>query len=356
MDFILFLLYKISWGIILEGDLYFIEIKNRYKLFNIYLLILGTIAFTSHLKEFYQEKKFIENLSSNYIDIGRLDKTEKPILLIITDEYSSPIELFSKFKDSSVFSFSHDLQKNNWSVKENFYTYETSTIHSISSLFNFNLSKGGRYNNYEIYDIGVNKLRKAKLYDTLINKKISIINYGIFDIGKIKPLNRIYFYPKNLFEQFFSYSSIFHIIYNTDNLSFWGIKSDFFPTEKHNKYILKNLKKELSKLNYGNYFCYVHLYMPHAPYQFKPYFKGGKANIENYYKYWNFTNEKLKELLIQLSKTNKYRIILTGDHGFRNETKINAHYTFSAFYGFDDFSLKKIYSVQDLGSLVNSYY
>jgi len=336
--------------------LYLMETKNKLKLLNIYMLIFGTIALAKDFKNLFKEGKNLNTFSNNYINIGRTDKTEKPILLIITDEYSSPIELFSKFKDSSVFKFSRDLEKNNWIVKERLYTYEISTIHSLSSLFNFNLSQKGNYGNYDIYDIGINKLGRAKLYDSLIEKKIRIINYGIFDIGESKPMNRIYFYPNNIFEEFLSNSSVYHIINNTDNLKFEGINSNFFPTEKHNKFVLNNIEDKLSKINFSNFFCYVHLYMPHAPYRFTPYFKGGSINIHNYYDYWKFTNEKLSTLLMNLKKTNKYRIILTGDHGFRNEIKINPHFTFAAFYGFDNESLKKINSVQDLGSLIHNYF
>jgi hypothetical protein len=57
-------------------------------------------------------------------------------------------------------------------------------------------------------------------------------------------------------------------------------------------------------------------------------------------------------MLTTLIKENKFRIILTGDHGYRGDNRINPHYTFAAFYGFDQVSIDKIQSVQDLGSLI----
>jgi hypothetical protein len=69
--------------------------------------------------------------------------------------------------------------------------------------------------------------------------------------------------------------------------------------------------------------------------------------------YWNFTNKKLQLILAQIINENKYRIILTGDHGFRSDKRINPHFTFTAFYGFNNYDLEKINSVQDLGSLIN---
>ena len=75
-------------------------------------------------------------------------------------------------------------------------------------------------------------------------------------------------------------------------------------------------------------------------------------NLINYKAYWNFTNQKLEPLLTSLIKENKYRIILTGDHGYRADIRINPHFTFTAFYGFNQESIDKIQSVQDLGSLI----
>ena len=95
--------------------------------------------------------------------------------------------------------------------------------------------------------------------------------------------------------------------------------------------------------------------MPHGPIQYKPDFPfRSENNVPNYKDYWDFTNLKLNSLLTDLIKSQKYRIILTGDHGYRNDKRINPHYTFSAYYGFNHENIDKINSVQDLGSLINS--
>ena len=94
--------------------------------------------------------------------------------------------------------------------------------------------------------------------------------------------------------------------------------------------------------------------MPHSPMQYNPNFPiRTENNIVNYKAYWDFTNQKLNTLLTDLIRRNEYRIILTGDHGYRSDKRINPHYTFSAFYGFNQESINKINSVQDLGSLIN---
>ena len=96
--------------------------------------------------------------------------------------------------------------------------------------------------------------------------------------------------------------------------------------------------------------------MPHSPYTYGIELKTRELNTANYLSYWHFTNQKLDSLLTMLTKENKYRIILTGDHGYRGDKKINPNNTFGAFYGFDKKSAEAISSVQDLGSLINSYY
>ena len=92
---------------------------------------------------------------------------------------------------------------------------------------------------------------------------------------------------------------------------------------------------------------------------YEPTFKFNKYKeftLENYLDYWKFTNSKLIPLLDSVNKLNKFRIILAGDHGFRgSKNNIDPHYTFCAFYGFNEIDVNKIYSVQDLGSLIYAY-
>ena len=47
------------------------------------------------------------------------------------------------------------------------------------------------------------------------------------------------------------------------------------------------------------------------------------------------------------------KIIITGDHGYRNVSKLNPNHTFLALYGFDDINISEIKTVQDIGSLIN---
>jgi hypothetical protein len=81
-----------------------------------------------------------------------------------------------------------------------------------------------------------------------------------------------------------------------------------------------------------------------------------KVTFKDYFNYWNFSNKVYTYLINDLTKKNKFRIIFTGDHGYRGKDEINPNLTFTAFYGFDSSSINKIQSVQDIGSLINASY
>jgi hypothetical protein len=110
-------------------------------------------------------------IKSNFISFENKNDKPKPIILIITDEYSSPDEIFKVDKDTSVYQFSKSLTQKGWITKNSMYSHETSTIHSLSSLFNFNLSKSNKYKDEGIVKIGAYKLANASLADSLNKKK-----------------------------------------------------------------------------------------------------------------------------------------------------------------------------------------
>ena len=292
---------------------------------------------------------------NSFVSIPSNKSLIKPILLIISDEYTSPDDLYEIYKDSSIYQFSNELSKKGWITKNSFYSYETSTIHSLNLLFNFNLSKNNQYQNASITNIEVLKLLNASIADSLEKKKIEIINFGIFHIGKTPYLNRLYLYSTSFIEDLMLRTIYYTIKSNTGNLNKNGLSISYFPMESHNKYVFYHLTYSLNSLTNNKAFAYIHLFMPHSPMQYLPSFPiRTENNLLNYKAYWDFTNQKLKTLLTELIRENKYRIILTGDHGYRSDKRINPHYTFSAFYGFNQESIDKINSVQDLGSLVNS--
>ena len=81
-----------------------------------------------------------------------------------------------------------------------------------------------------------------------------------------------------------------------------------------------------------------------------------QALIAGAISFWNFSNTKFQVLLDSLVRKDKYRIIITRDHGFRADKNIDFHSTFGAFYGFEKGDVDKTVTVQDVGSLIDSYF
>lgn len=339
----------------------FLRKRLSYKAFNIFLLILTIVAFSSGITKKKEQVKPLESIQNNYQAMGpnlqEIHHKVKPVILIIVDEYNSPDNLYQLTKDSSIYRFNQWLNQNHWQTKTNAYSYELSTIHSISSIFNFNLSKDSSYSKQNEEKIVLSKLFHATLADSLEKKNIAVYNYGIFDLGKSEFKSRLYLYPRNFVEAFLLHSTYLAEKTKTGSFQTKYLKNPPAYIHDHNKDILENLPGYLEHEQINNKaFVYVHLYMPHNPFSLEPEFKNPeKDNFKRYLAYWNFTNKKLEALLSKLTKENKYRIILTGDHGLRGSIT-NAHASFSAYFGFEGFDLEKVKSVQDNGSLINSAY
>ena len=243
-----------------------------------------------------------------------------------------------------------------WQTKTTAYSNELSTIHSMSSLFNFNLSTQKTYSAQSEEKIVVEKLYHAALADSLAQKGVTVYNYGIFDFGKSKPKSRLYLYPRNFIEAFLLHSTYLAEKTKTGSFQTKYLKNPPSYINDHNIHILDNLPGVLEKEQLPNKtFVYVHLYMPHNPFSLAPRFNNTETdNFKRYIAYWKYTNQAVKVLLTNLTRENKYRIILTGDHGLRESTT-NPHASYSAYYGFEGYDLNKIESVQDNGSLINTF-
>jgi uncharacterized protein (DUF486 family) len=338
-------------------QLIFTRKKLSYKAFNIFLLILSVVALGSSLTKEPSKAVALESIQSNYQPITHPSQKTKPVILIVLDEYNSPDNLFELTKDSSIYSFNNWLKEKGWQTKTTSYSNELSTIHSMSSLFNFNLSQQKTYSAQSEEKIVVSKLYHAALADSIVKKGVAIYNYGIFDFGNTKPKSRLYLYPRNFIEAFLLHSTYLAEKTKTGSFQTKYLKNPPSYISDHNIEILDHLPSKLEEEKLPNTaFVYVHLYMPHYPFSLTPEFTNPETdNLKRYIAYWKFTNQKLQAILSELNKGNRYRIILTGDHGLR-ESRTNPHHSFSAYYGFDGYDLDKIGSVQDIGSLINSAY
>ena len=338
-------------------QLLFTRKKFTYKALNIFLIILTIIAISSSISKKPSQAIPLDSIQSNYQSIAHGPQKIKPVILIIVDEYNSPDNLFQLTKDSSIYNFNNWLIEKSWQTKTTAYSHELSTIHSLSSLFNFNLSKQKNYSAQSEEKIVVSKLYHAALADSLAKKGVAVYNYGIFDLGNTKPKSRLYLYPRNFIEAFLLHSTYLAEKTKTGSFQTKYLKNPPSYISDHNIDILNHLPSRLEEEKLPNKaFVYVHLYMPHNPFSLAPEFTNPETdNFKLYISYWKFTNQKLQALLLELNKGNKYRIILTGDHGLR-ESITNPHHSFSAYYGFEGYDLNKIRSVQDIGSLINSAY
>jgi hypothetical protein len=342
--------------------LHFIFRKNKnWKVLNVFLGIYCVVNIFSTRNLQRELIRPIESIQNGYKDISRSFSpnekgNEKPIILIIMDEYSSPDELYKIIKDSAVYDFSNTLKKAGWEVRNSSYTYEKSTIHSISSLFNFNLSKDSSYGIQKNENIISKKMMKAALIDSLSSKGVSYSNYGIFHIGSNEPLTQLYIYPTNFTEHFLIKTAFAKEKILSNNFKFKNLIKINSNVIGHNNYILNELSAQLEANKNKKSFVYAHLFMPHTPFDLGAEFPiKHSINFENYFLFWKFNNTKVEGLLNSINKVGDYRIILTGDHGFRkNEHNENFHYTFTAFKGFDSLALKQIESIQDIGLLVNA--
>ena len=335
--------------------------KNLWKVFNVFLGIYFLVNVFSTRNLNVAIIPPIDSIQNGYKPISESlgsnrNEVQKPIILIVLDEYSSPDELYKIVKDSSVYNFSTTLKNKGWEVRNSSYTYESSTIHSISSLFNFNLSKDSLYDKQNTENIVSKKMLKAALLDSLSNKGVAFNNYGIFHIGNTQPLTQLYLYPTSFAEHFLIRTTYAEEKNKSGNFKIKNLVKSYGNIFEHNAYILNNLPSILNEQKNKKSFTYVHLFIPHAPFYYGEEFPVQHViNFENYFSFWKFTNTKIEALLDSINKQGNYRIILTGDHGYRrNEHKENFHYSFTAFKGFDSLELKQIESIQDIGLLINA--
>ena len=336
--------------------------KNLWRVLNVFLGIYFLVNIFSSKNLNAEIIPPIDSIRNGYKQISvsfgsNKNGNEKPIVLIVLDEYSSPDELYKIEKDSSVFNFSNTLKNKGWEVRNSSYTYESSTIHSISSLFNFNLSKDSMYEKQRLVgNIIKKKMLKNLLLDSLTKKGIGFNNYGIFHIGNTLPLTQLYLYPTNFLERFLIRTTYAEEKFKSNNFKLKNLIKSYNNIFEHNAYILKNLPTILKENKNKKSFTYVHLFIPHAPFYYGEEFPVKQViNFDNYFLFWKFTNTKIEALLDSINKQGDYRIIITGDHGYRrNEYKENYHYSFTAFKGFDSLALKQIESIQDIGLLINA--
>ena len=324
------------------------KLNNSFLAINIFFVCF---ALTSAVSKTVTNKD-LPGFSAKNFQLNDSQTNNLPIVFIVVDEYSSPIELYKIEKDSSLFDFDKRLIKSNWVTKKDIISQEKYTLKSIPSLFNYNLSNDSNFKKIDSYDKRlVDLVHENKLIDSLINKGYNIFNYGLIgfnkalnDFDNIQDFNEfetsktLVFFP-SFMGDFFGLSILNPINYRLRD------------KEKFKQDVYENL---LNTSFQNNSFYYFHLYAPHPPFSFPNKFQILPTNTNNYIKFWKFTNELLINALEKITENNKIRIIVTGDHGYREDERIDYRYTYAAFFGFDTRIVDDQVTVQDLGHIINS--
>lgn len=339
--------------LILNISIILVKEKPNYNYVNIFIFIFITANISKNLLVKLYTPKIGYVFENKKITLPANNKN-KSILLLILDEYHSPDDLFRVTKDSSIYNFSSTLEKNGWKINTSFYSKEIFTVPSLSSMFNYNLSYDTSFRSLG-ENINNELFSKSLLFSDLLHKNIKVKNWGVLNFGSTKPpfSNKT---PKKLnsISIRFIQSTALNLIWsNTNKFNPNGFQHSYFPSTKHNIHLIKNLNDSLNG-NMPNYFIYSHLSMPHTPFYYPRYFNFSKTNLKNYISFLKFTNSLIENKLLEFSSSNNIKIIVSGDHGFRHDSRLNKNKTFLALYGFDNLNINEIKNVQDLGSLINS--
>ena len=339
----------------------------------VFLLIGGIYFFASYkqkelhsfLNRFYLILTFLfifgNNWSDRKIDIpdehlaSNSKNSSSPVILIVLDAYSSPNQLNEVYANDSNFAFVSYLQSCQFKVRPDFYSRETNTFKSISSVFNYNLSDNAMFEQAG-FGATMNCFERTALIRDMDERKVPFYNYSFLRFGRYDHHKYVYELPNNFVDLFFQFSSLETIYIGTD--FFKKINSHYSSNEAFYEYnceLLEQFPLMVEKCKEQKAFLYFHFYMPHLPFYFGNEIYLHENSLDNYYAYWKFTNKKVMDLFHSTPALKNCKVIITGDHGYRADHRVNPFSTFAAFYGFDDADINKVRSVQDLGKLISAY-
>lgn len=277
--------------------------------------------------------------------------SKESVILLVTDEFHSPDELFKTSHDPRIPKFVSRLKSKGWVLKNTFQTKELSSIHSITSMLDYNLSYDSTFSKTNILDLFPKYLIHSELIQDIQITGSKFINLSIFDIVETKPLTRLYLYPKNFVELMATNSYYFEVF---RDVIMEKLLYETPAIQYHNQFIYNHLKDTANSLSYIPTLIYSHLLVQHRPYYYVNRISANDTLFHSYVEFWNKSANKLEILMDELLTANNYKVIVTGSHGYKHlPNKLDPHNTFSAFYGFDSSELVGINSVQDLGILIH---
>jgi hypothetical protein len=291
------------------------------------------------------ELSIVDN--SNFI---KHSGVKKKIILIVLDEYASAIDL-SKYQANKllVSSFNNYLLTKGFSIIERNFSKEIYTENSINQLFNYN--SGLSFKDKSIEEVTI-ELREASVIKTLESKGFKFKNYSFLNIGNHREFYALSLFPQNDYEILLKNSMFFLF---KSNLTFKNLTNfgDFQIYADYNKMVFNESLDYINKLKLDdNHFVYIHFFMPHHPFYYEKEFADRPITLENYVAFWNFSNKKIQSYLNSISDLSSCKIIITGDHGYRGDDRLDSQVTSSAFYNFDSTEVSQISNVQDIGKLL----
>ncbi len=306
------------------------------------------------------------NLLTDLVQLEISSKTKIPIVLIICDGLTSTNEIFSITKNNEDLNFEKFLKSNDYIIKDDFKSKSSWTQFSLTSLLNLNLHKSDTLNKLEelktnrIFQSDFRHLIKNNLLvDSLLQKNVKSYSFGVLPFFKgVQTKNSFYLWNKIKFnyemELLKNFKTLDFLlrksVLNFIDSRFFGGRT--YTMDKYRQYTLDML--ETVEFNENNFY-YFHYYAPHSPFSFFndfPYVESSDSdqNFINHYKYRRFMMDKLIRVL-SMEKFNNVRVIISGDHGFRSDLTVQKN-TMAAFKGFEEKSIEKIRTVQDIGSLI----
>ena len=307
-------------------------------------------------------KKRLRQSSSDF-NFENVLAQDSPVIFIILDELSSSQEIYNYTKDSIDFNFDKKLNQIGFQTFSVFNSLSVKTTLSLPSIFNFNLHNSKKtflyeediFNGYSdrkrIYTKFIESFRKNALVDSLEKKGVKVTSYGFlpFD-GHEKTLNN-HLWNKatdqknmNIIDKVLATT-----LYGFINKKIQGADKPFWELNK-------DVLSKLSSMSPDkNNFYFFHLYAPHYPFSYfdEHYEDKSLGNLDNHVVYKRFFLNKLLGVLND-RKFETSRIIITGDHGYRFDPKIDKTKTSLYIKGYDNIMNVNSFVVQDLGYLINS--
>lgn len=316
---------------------------------NVFVFILTVLTITSGVKLVYWERN--HNIALNNRRLPSLDiKNNNDVIWILLDEYTDPASLKSQFKYHDFLVDS--LEMKGFFVFDKLKSQSSTTVYSISSLFNLNdtipIANYSYATHYLDENIWINHLHRIG-YD--------FVNLDFLNIGGYPKFSYLRIFSDNYFDQIISGSVFASLL---DNLT-----EEKNVIDIYNQKVIRVFKQKVNEKRNKPVFIWTHLMIPH-----EPFYRDANGNmnkspvlnvstspasliIKQYTEYLSYGNNVLLKMLNEIPNWKNKTIIISGDHGARMLIPDNdprRKQTFGAIYypGMDKKELGKIEYMQQI--------